>query len=180
MNIDWFESVAQFLLYLSGLVSPQVRQMVSGTVDATSYSAISAAAQTGNVYHLNKLKGYVEFLSAPASGAAILISGQLGNGGHVRLRCLEYSGPAFRDAHALDVWGHGDWWRLGDRPGTEHQVILDLVLNEETGFDWILIPRASGSNGDDPAVVTLYYTIDNLDTVSRVISVAILRLATES
>jgi hypothetical protein len=64
--------------------------------------------------------------------------------------------------------------------GTEHQVILDLLLNADTGYDWICSPRADGSNGDEPPAANLYYTLDNLDTVSRVISVDILHLTTET
>ncbi len=44
------------------------------TVNGTSYSEISPAAQTGNVYHLNKTKGFVEFINAPPNAATILVT----------------------------------------------------------------------------------------------------------
>jgi len=44
------------------------------TVNAVSFAEISASAQTGNVYSLNRTKGYVEFIAAPAAAATITIS----------------------------------------------------------------------------------------------------------
>jgi hypothetical protein len=44
------------------------------TVDATSHTELAAGNQAGNIYRLNKLKGYVEFMTAPASGATITIT----------------------------------------------------------------------------------------------------------
>jgi hypothetical protein len=42
------------------------------TVGGTSYSLIAPGNQTGNVFWLNKTKGYVEFLTAPTASAAIV------------------------------------------------------------------------------------------------------------
>jgi len=39
------------------------------TVGATSYTEISASSQSGNIYALNRTKGYVEFLTAPGASA---------------------------------------------------------------------------------------------------------------
>lgn len=44
------------------------------TVNGTAYAAMALGAQTGNVYHLNKTKGFVEFMTAPAAAATILVS----------------------------------------------------------------------------------------------------------
>jgi len=44
------------------------------TVDSTAHTLMSATNQTGNVYHLNKTKGYIEFLTAPANLDAILVT----------------------------------------------------------------------------------------------------------
>jgi hypothetical protein len=44
------------------------------TVNGTAFAPVSASAQTGNVYHLNATKGYVEFLTAPANEAEIIVS----------------------------------------------------------------------------------------------------------
>ncbi len=49
-------------------------QSVSLTVNGTAYAEIAASAQTGNVYQLNKTKGFVEFITAPAAAATILVS----------------------------------------------------------------------------------------------------------
>jgi hypothetical protein len=43
------------------------------TVGGVSYNPLSATAQSGNVYQLNKTKGYLEFLTAPASSQLIVI-----------------------------------------------------------------------------------------------------------
>lgn len=42
------------------------------TVNGTSYSEISAGTQTGNVFYVNKTKGYIEFITAPAAAATVL------------------------------------------------------------------------------------------------------------
>jgi len=51
-----------------------IASVASLTVGGTSYAEISATAQTGNVYQLNRTKGYVEFLSAPAAGTSIVVT----------------------------------------------------------------------------------------------------------
>ncbi len=56
------------------LAHDDIVEVTALTVNGTSYSPISAEAQTGNVYHLNKLKGYVEFITAPAAAATISIT----------------------------------------------------------------------------------------------------------
>lgn len=53
------------------LANVDIASVTSLSVDAVSYSEISATAQTGNVYRLNQLKGYVEFVAAPANAASI-------------------------------------------------------------------------------------------------------------
>jgi hypothetical protein len=55
------------------LANWDIAAVSSLTVGGTSYAEISASAQTGNVYQLNKTKGYVEFLTAPANGTTILV-----------------------------------------------------------------------------------------------------------
>jgi hypothetical protein len=56
------------------LANVDIKEVTALTVNGTSYSHISASLQTGNVYHLNKTKGYVEFIIAPAAAATISIS----------------------------------------------------------------------------------------------------------
>ena len=58
------------------LAFDDVYAVTSLTVGGTAYSEISAGAQTGNVYVLNKSKGYVEFLTAPANGTSISVTYQ--------------------------------------------------------------------------------------------------------
>jgi hypothetical protein len=55
------------------LANSDIKEVTSLTVNGTSYSEISAATQTGNVYQLNGLKGFVEFITAPAAAATITI-----------------------------------------------------------------------------------------------------------
>lgn len=45
--------------------------MNSLEVDGTPYTEMSATNQTGNVYHLNRTKGCIEFLTPPTNGAVI-------------------------------------------------------------------------------------------------------------
>jgi hypothetical protein len=56
------------------LAFEDVISVSSLTVNGTGHSEISAGAQTGNVYQLNRTKGYVEFLTAPAAAATITIT----------------------------------------------------------------------------------------------------------
>jgi hypothetical protein len=51
-----------------------IKAVSSLTVNGTSYTELSASSQTGNRFHLNKVKGYVEFITAPANGATITIT----------------------------------------------------------------------------------------------------------
>ena len=56
------------------LANWDIKDVSSLTVNGTSYNPISPAAQTGNVYSPNQLKGYVEFMTAPPSSATISIT----------------------------------------------------------------------------------------------------------
>jgi hypothetical protein len=56
------------------LANWDVAAVSSITVNATAYNPISTSAQSGNVYKLNATKGYVEFITAPAAAATVLIS----------------------------------------------------------------------------------------------------------
>ncbi len=56
------------------LAHQDIKEVTALTVNGTAYAHISAAAQTGNVFYLNKTKGYVEFITAPAAAATILVS----------------------------------------------------------------------------------------------------------
>ncbi len=47
---------------------------------------------------------------------------------------------------------------------TEHQVILDLFLNDDTGYTWIMSPIADGSIADGTS--DLFFTIDNGSALS--------------
>lgn len=40
---------------------------------STSFTEMDATHQTGNVFHVNRLKGYIEFLTPPTPGAAITV-----------------------------------------------------------------------------------------------------------
>lgn len=53
------------------LANEDINEVTSVEVNSTSYSPMSASAQTGNVYHVNKTKGYIEFVTAPAAAATI-------------------------------------------------------------------------------------------------------------
>lgn len=58
------------------LAFEDIYSVSSVTVNGTPYAEISASAQTGNVYQLNKTKGFVEFITAPAAAATITITYQ--------------------------------------------------------------------------------------------------------
>jgi hypothetical protein len=56
------------------LDAPDIAAVTMVKVGGVTYSAMSSTAQSGNVYWLNRTKGYIEFLTAPASGATVLVS----------------------------------------------------------------------------------------------------------
>jgi cell wall-associated NlpC family hydrolase len=56
------------------LGSPDVDAVTSVTVGATSYTELSESNLVGNVYHINKTKGIITFLTAPAAAAAISVT----------------------------------------------------------------------------------------------------------
>jgi hypothetical protein len=60
---------------------------------------------------------------------------------------------------------------------TQHEVIMDLVLNDATGYSWIMSPVAPGASAD--GTTTLYYTIDNFDTSTQSLSVTLTYLKAE-
>ncbi len=56
------------------LANIDIAAVTAVTVNGTAYTLMSASNQTGNVYWLNKTKGYLEFDTAPAGGATILVT----------------------------------------------------------------------------------------------------------
>jgi hypothetical protein len=56
------------------LLHPDVVSVASVTVNGTSYDEMDATHQTGNVYRLNREQGYLEFLTAPAAAATVLVT----------------------------------------------------------------------------------------------------------
>lgn len=56
------------------LANWDIKSISSITVNGVAYSQLTATNQVGNVYHLNKTKGYVEFITAPAAAATILVT----------------------------------------------------------------------------------------------------------
>jgi hypothetical protein len=56
------------------LANTDVKEVTGLTVGGTAYSLIAPGNQTGNVFALNATKGYVEFLTAPGSGASVAVS----------------------------------------------------------------------------------------------------------
>jgi cell wall-associated NlpC family hydrolase len=56
------------------LAHEDIKAVTAVTVNASSYTEISASNQSGNIYSINKLKGYIEFITAPAVGATISVN----------------------------------------------------------------------------------------------------------
>ena len=54
------------------LDNPDVQSVSSVTVGGTTYTQIAPGNQTGNVFNLNATKGFIEFITAPASSAAVV------------------------------------------------------------------------------------------------------------
>lgn len=67
-----------------------------------------------------------------------------------------YKTAAARTADAARAFGATTYL------GTQHKIILDLLLDVTAGLNWELAPDVLGSNGDSPAVSNIYYAIQNL------------------
>lgn len=66
-------------------------------------------------------------------------------------------------------------------PGTQHGVITDLYLDTSDKYTgWKLSPPAEGCNLDSPTTSTIYYSVTNLDTVTRNLSVTFTFVQEES
>jgi hypothetical protein len=55
------------------LANADVESVASVTVGGVDYTELGPTNQTGNVFHLNKTNGYIEFLTPPAAAATILV-----------------------------------------------------------------------------------------------------------
>jgi hypothetical protein len=51
-----------------------IQSVASVTVNGTPYTEMSASNQSGSVFNVNKTKGFIEFLAAPAAAAVVLIT----------------------------------------------------------------------------------------------------------
>lgn len=76
-----------------------------------------------------------------------------------------YKTAAARTADASRAFGNTSYI------GTQHKMILDLLLNAITGLTWALAPEAIGSNGDTPKTSVIYYAIENLSGSAHTVSV---------
>lgn len=56
------------------LAFEDIKSVTSLTVNGTAHTLLSATNQSGNIFWLNKLKGFVEFLTAPATAATVSIT----------------------------------------------------------------------------------------------------------
>jgi hypothetical protein len=56
------------------MAQSDIKAITAITVNGTAYTEISATNQAGNIYQLNRTKGFVEFVTAPAAAATILVS----------------------------------------------------------------------------------------------------------
>ena len=75
-----------------------------------------------------------------------------------------YSTAAARDADVTRPFA------IPIAPGTQHGMICDLYLNTNDKFTWIMSPAAEGSNLDDGSA-NLYFSVTNIDTVTRSLTV---------
>jgi hypothetical protein len=68
-------------------------------------------------------------------------------------------------------------------PGTQHGVIMDLVLSTAAvgsfPATWLLSPAALGNNDDSPPSSNIYYTVDNLTAVATAINITVTFLPKE-
>lgn len=63
---------------------------------------------------------------------------------------------------------------------SQHQIVLDLLLDGVTGLTWIMSPARLGFNGDVPAVNNLYYNIRNDSGGNASITVTFTRISMET
>jgi hypothetical protein len=58
---------------------------------------------------------------------------------------------------------------FGDRSyrGTQHKMLCDIYLDDDTTFEWYFTPDVQGSNGDDPETNNIYWSFTNVSGVTR-------------
>lgn len=119
----------------------------------TTASLANAATENGTVALGKSGIIYAVTLSAP---------------GRLRL----YATSAERTADAARV--------AGEDPGFNSGLLLDLLLNTDTGLTWALSPKAVFENGDGPASTSIYYAVENLSGAAAAITVTITAVTLES
>jgi hypothetical protein len=62
---------------------------------------------------------------------------------------------------------------FGDRSyrGTQHGMLCDVYLDDETGLEWYFTPDVQGSNGDDPETNNIYGSFTNVSGVAQAIDI---------
>ena len=53
------------------LAFEDIKEVTSVEVNSVAYTQIGPGNQSGNVFHVNKVKGYIEFITAPAAAATV-------------------------------------------------------------------------------------------------------------
>lgn len=119
----------------------------------TTASLANAATENGTVALGKSGIIYAATLSAP---------------GRLRL----YATSAERTADAARV--------AGVDPGFNSGLLLDLLLNTDTGLTWALSPKAVFENGDSPVTTSIYYAVENLSGAAAAITVTITAVTLES
>ena len=83
-----------------------------------------------------------------------------------------YSTAAQRTADAARI--------PGVDPNKNSGLLLDLLLNANTGLLWALSPKAVFENGDSPATTAIYYRVRNQGVASAAITVTITAIPVEA
>lgn len=131
------------------LVAGQVQQLQTGdTVLAARRTLAVAASLIGYGQILSSVSGF-----APAA-AVIKVVSTLAYPGRLRL----YSSQAAQIADALRTYYQPPLLQ------SQHQVILDLLLDDTTGYTWFMSPAAYGATTDDTD--TIWFTIDNFSPLA--------------
>ena len=89
-----------------------------------------------------------------------------------KVRVRLYSTAALRDADVLRPYS------VPPVPFSQHGVICDLYLNTAASLTWLMSPAAEGSNMDDGSG-NIYFSITNLETTTKSLSVTFTYLTME-
>ncbi len=146
------------------------------------YSAGDALIYNGTQWQKTSLRRKEVVLVTPTISAGATYDGEITMARSYQLLNIEVSHQCRLRIYQTDAARTADASRpIETLPavGTQHGVVLDLLLDSETGLDWKVQDGVSGSNMEDVVTADIPFAIENTDGVSHAITITITYLVKE-